>query len=184
MSILFTHAYYLSDDPKEQKIMKPYPPLGLLYVSAYLISRNIPNDVFDSTFYSKEEQLAFILEKKPKVISIYTNLMTKIEVVKLIKKLKTAEFNFPKIILGGPDVTYNLENYLKAGADFLIIGEGEETTYELYNSIISNGDFSTVTGIAYLENGIVIKTPERNKFRELDELPFPNPDTNPKKKKP
>jgi len=52
----------------------------------------------------------------------------------------------------------------------------------LYNSIISNGDFSTVTGIAYLENGIVIKTPERNKFRELDELPLPNRDAIPNEK--
>lgn len=66
MSILLTHAYYLSDDPKEQKIMKPYPPLGLLYVSAYLLSKNIPNAVFDSTFYSKEEQLTFILDKNPR----------------------------------------------------------------------------------------------------------------------
>jgi len=174
MSLLFTHAYYLSDDPREQKIMKPYPPLGLLYVSAYLNSKNIPNDVFDSTFYTQEAQLAFILEKKAKVICIYANLMTKIEVVKLIKKLKTGPYNSPKIILGGPDVTYNLENYLKAGADFLIIGEGEETTHELYHSIINNGDFSTVAGIAYLENGTLVKTPERTKFRELDELPLPN----------
>lgn len=182
MSILFTHAYYLSDDPKEQKIMKPYPPLGLLYVSAYLISKDIPNDVFDSTFFSQEAQLEFILEKKPKVISIYTNLMTKIEVVKLIKKLKTAAYDFPKIILGGPDVTFNLGNYLKSGADFLIIGEGEETTYELYSTIMNNGDFSAVTGIAYLENDIVIKTPERTKFKELDDLPLPNRDAIPNEK--
>ena len=174
MSILFTHAYYLSDDPKEQKIMKPYPPLGLLYVSAYLISRGIANDVFDSTFYSKQEQLAFILEKQPKVVAIYTNLMTKVEVVKLIQELKTAAFGFPKIILGGPDVTYNLENYLGTGVDFLIIGEGEETTYELYQTIINDGDFSTINGIAYLENGAVFLTPARTKFRELDELPLPN----------
>ncbi|MGH2665137.1 B12-binding domain-containing radical SAM protein [Flavobacterium sp.] len=182
MSILFTHAYYLSDDPKEQKIMKPYPPLGLLYVSAYLLSKNISNDVFDSTFYSQSAQLDFILEKKPKVISIYTNLMTKIEVVKLIKKLKTATYNFPKIILGGPDVTFNLENYLRTGADFLIIGEGEETTHELYNTIMANGDFSSVTGIAYLENDVVIKTSERTKFKELDELPLPNRDAIPNEK--
>jgi len=179
MSILFTHAYYLSDDLKEQKIMKPYPPLGLLYVSAYLISKGIPNDVFDSTFSSKEEQLAFILEKKPKIISIYTNLMTKIEVVKLIKTLKTKLYGFPKIILGGPDVTYNVENYLKAGADFLVIGEGEETTHELYNSIINTGDFSGVNGIAYLENGALVKTLARTKFKELDELPLPNRDAIP-----
>ena len=174
MSILFTHAYYLSDDPKEQKIMKPYPPLGLLYVSGYLKSKNIDNTVFDTTFSSQVAQLDFILEKQPKVICIYTNLMTKIEVVKLIKILKTEAFCFPKIILGGPDVTYNVENYLKAGADFLVIGEGEETTFELYNAIMDNGNFHQVNGIAFLENNQIIQTTARTKFKELDELPLPN----------
>jgi len=182
MSILLTHAYYLSDDPKEQKIMKPYPPLGLLYVSAYLLTRNVANDVFDSTFYSQKEQLNFILSKKPKVIAIYTNLMTKIEVVKLIKILKTERFGFPKIILGGPDITYNLENYLKTGADFLVIGEGEETTFELYQAIMNNSDVSSVNGIAYLKENSVTKTPARSKFRELDELPLPNRDAIPNHK--
>lgn len=182
MSILLTHGYYLSDDPKEQKIMKPYPPLGLLYVSAYLCSKNVANDVFDSTFYSKEDQLQFIKEKLPKIICIYTNLMTKIEVIQLIKKLKTAEFGFPKIVLGGPDVTYNIENYLNSGADFVIIGEGEETTFELYQTIMNQGDFSKVNGIAYLENEVVIQTPARTKFRELDELPLPNRDAIPNEK--
>ena len=152
MSILFTHAYYLSDDPKEQKIMKPYPPLGLLYVSAYLVTKNIYNDVFDSTFSTMEAQLQFILDKKPKVICIYTNLMTKIEVIKLMKIVKTEKFNHPKIVLGGPDVSYNIENYLKAGADFLVIGEGEETTFELYNAILNNQDYNDINGIAFLEN--------------------------------
>ncbi|NNT71332.1 B12-binding domain-containing radical SAM protein [Flavobacterium sp. IMCC34852] len=174
MSIVFTHAYYLSDDPKEQKIMKPYPPLGLLYVSAYLKSKHIDNDVFDTTFSSQSAQLDYILEKQPKVICIYTNLMTKIEVIKLIKILKSETYNFPKIALGGPDVTYNVENYLKAGADFLIIGEGEETTFELYNAIINQGDFHQVNGIAFLENDQIIQTTARTKFKELDELPLPN----------
>ena len=174
MSLLFTHAYYLSDDLKEQKIMKPYPPLGLLYVSAYLKSKNIANDVFDTTFSSIEKQLEFIENKKPKIICMYTNLMTKIEVIKLIKTLKTEKFNFPKIVLGGPDVSYNVENYLKAGADFLVIGEGEETTYELYNAIINNENYSNIDGIAFLENNEVIQTNPRVKFKELDELPLPN----------
>jgi len=174
MSILFTHAYYLSDDPKEQKIMKPYPPLGLLYVSGYLKSKNISNDVFDTTFSNQTTQLEFILEKKPKVICIYTNLMTKIEVIKLMKILKTETYNFPKIVLGGPDVTYNVENYLKAGADFLVIGEGEETTFELYQAIINNSDIHQINGIAFLENNQVIQTEARTKFKELNELPLPN----------
>lgn len=174
MSLLFTHAYYLSDDLKEQKIMKPYPPLGLLYVSAYLKSKNIANDVFDTTFSSIEKQLDFIENKKPKIICMYTNLMTKIEVIKLIKTLKTEKFNFPKIVLGGPDVSYNVENYLKAGADFLVIGEGEETTFELYNAIINNENYNNINGIAFLENDKVIQTNPRVKFKELDELPLPN----------
>ncbi|MDP5026843.1 MAG: B12-binding domain-containing radical SAM protein [Flavobacterium sp.] len=174
MSILFTHAYYLSDDPKEQKIMKPYPPLGLLYVSGYLKSKNISNDVFDTTFSNQTTQLEFILEKKPKVICIYTNLMTKIEVIKLMKILKTETYNFPKIVLGGPDVTYNVENYLKAGADFLVIGEGEETTFELYQAIINNSDIYQINGIAFIENNLIIQTKARTKFKELNELPLPN----------
>jgi radical SAM superfamily enzyme YgiQ (UPF0313 family) len=174
MSILFTHAYYLSDDPKEQKIMKPYPPLGLLYVSGYLKSKNISNDVFDTTFSNQTTQLEFILEKKPKVICIYTNLMTKIEVIKLMKILKTETYDFPKIVLGGPDVTYNVENYLKAGADFLVIGEGEETTFELYQAIINNSGIHQINGIAFLENNQVIQTEARTKFKELNELPLPN----------
>ncbi len=176
MSILFTHAYYLSDDPKEQKIMKPYPPLGLLYVSAYLKSKNIDNAVFDTTFSSQAAQLDYILEKQPKIICIYTNLMTKIEVIKLLKILKTERYNFPKIVLGGPDVTYNVENYLKAGADFLIIGEGEETTFELYNAIMFGGNLHQVNGIAFIEDHQIIQTQARAKFKELDELPLPNRD--------
>jgi anaerobic magnesium-protoporphyrin IX monomethyl ester cyclase len=182
MSILLTHGYYLSDDLKEQKIMKPYPPLGLLYISGYLNSKNVANDVFDSTFYSKQEQLDFIFEKQPKIVAVYTNLMTKIEVVKLIKILKSDRYNHPKIILGGPDVSYNLDNYLNAGADFLIIGEGEETTFELYNAILNQTDLSGVNGIAYLENGTVVKTSPRTKFRELDQLPLPNRDAIPNEK--
>ena len=182
MSILFTHAYYLSDDLKEQKIMKPYPPLGLLYVSAYLKTKNIENDVFDSTFSNQQAQLDFILEKKPKIVCIYTNLMTKIEVVKLIKILKTTKYNFPKIILGGPDVTYNIENYLRAGADFLTIGEGEETTFELYNAIINDTTFNEINGIAFIKDEIVVQTPARTKFKELDELPLPNRDAIPNEK--
>ena len=174
MSILFTHAYYLSDDPKEQKIMKPYPPLGLLYVSAYLKSKNVANDVFDTTFSSQQLQLDYILEKAPRVICIYTNLMTKVEVIKLMKILKTETYNFPKIVLGGPDVTFNVDNYLKAGADFLVIGEGEETTLELYDAIMNSSNLHDVNGLAFLENGLVIQTNARTKFKELDELPLPN----------
>lgn len=175
MSIILTHTYYLFEDEKEQSIMRPYAPLGLLYISSYLNENKVENHVYDSTFYSKEAQLRFIEDKQPKVIAIYTNLMTKINVIKLIKILKTDEaYGFPKVILGGPDITYNCENYLNTGADFLIIGEGEQTTLELYKAILNNTDYSQIHGIAYLENGEVIKAPARMRMKSLKELPLPN----------
>ena len=48
--ILLTHGYFLSEDEKEQQIMKPYAPLGLLYICAYLKSRGHGVEIFDSTF--------------------------------------------------------------------------------------------------------------------------------------
>ena len=39
MDVLLAHGYYLSEDPHERKIMKPHPPLGILYLSAYLKRR-------------------------------------------------------------------------------------------------------------------------------------------------
>ncbi len=175
MSIILTHTYYLFEDPKEQSIMKPYAPLGLLYISAYLNEKAIENHVYDSTFYSKNDQLNFIEEKQPKVVAIYTNLMTKINVIKLAKVLNNnPKYGFPKIILGGPDITYNLKNYLNIGVDFLIIGEGEQTTLELYNAIANNEDYSQIEGIAYLKNGTLKKTAPRIRLKNLKELPLPN----------
>ncbi|WP_044400313.1 radical SAM protein [Lacinutrix sp. Hel_I_90] len=175
MSIVLTHSYYLFEDEKEQSIMRPYAPLGLLYISSYLNENKIENHVYDSTFYSKLDQLHFIKEKQPKAIAIYVNLMTKINVIKLVKILNTDEtYGFPKIILGGPDITYNLENYLNTGVDFLIIGEGEQTTLELYQAIANGEDYSEICGIAYLENGEVKKTPPRMHMKSLQELPLPN----------
>ncbi|MFT5891061.1 MAG: anaerobic magnesium-protoporphyrin IX monomethyl ester cyclase [Dokdonia sp.] len=175
MSVLLTHAYYLSNDPKEHKIMKPYPPLGQLYISGYLNDQNIENYLFDTTFYSKEDQLAFIKEKQADIVAIYSNLMTKVEVIKLMKILKTdPQYGFPTIALGGPDISYNLENYLNAGAQYLVIGEGEETMAELHDALVNKTDVTQVAGLAYLEDGLVTKTKPRIKMKDLSVLPLPN----------
>lgn len=130
--ILLTHGYFIAEDEKEQQIMKPYPPLGLLYVSSYLKDNNIENTIFDSTFSSKENLKEFLLNNQPKIVAFYTNIVTKLNVLALIKFIKTEEkLKHTKIILGGPDLTYNVENYLNNGADFLVIGEGEQTMLEL-----------------------------------------------------
>ena len=50
MDVLLTHAYFLYEDPHELAVMKPYPPLGLLYVNSHLKAHGVDSNIFDSTF--------------------------------------------------------------------------------------------------------------------------------------
>lgn len=181
MKILFTHGYFLSEDPKELQIMRPYVPLGILYISSFLEKHGYENDVFDSTFSTLEKLKEQLIETTPNVVAIYTNLMTKLNVLKIIKYIKTEPLlRNTKIILGGPEVRNHTQNFLNYGADFIIIGEGEETTLELINAIkIADAPtqlsmtISSIKGLAYIENGKVITTPERSLIKDINVLPFP-----------
>ncbi len=174
MKIIITHGYFLNEDAKEIEIMKPRPPLGLLYISAYLEKKGIDNDVFDSTFSDIESLKIYLLENRPEVIGIYTNLMTKLNVLRIIGFVRENKVE-TKIVLGGPEVRYHKESFLKHGADVIVFGEGEETMFELIKAFKNNGSLHTVHGIAFMnESGEVIINAEREQLQELDELPLPN----------
>ena len=173
MHIALTHGYFLHEDPKELEIMRPYPTLGLLYVSAYLKENNIPVDVIDSTFINRDEWLTKVKEMQPTVLAFYTNLMTKVNILELVKLIRK---EVPRCVLvaGGPDITYNVENYLDAGFDITISGEGEQTMLELVQAIEANSDLSTVSGIAYNDGAKITVNEARTKIRELSTLPMPD----------
>jgi radical SAM superfamily enzyme YgiQ (UPF0313 family) len=178
MKVLLTHGYFLNEDPTEQRIMKPYAPLGILYISAYLKEHGIDNKIFDTTFSSKSEFRNFLVDQKPDYVAIYVNLMTKINVLDIIKYIKSTDsIKNAKIILGGPEVRYNATDLLEHGADFVVIGEGEETTLELINRLeTKNGnDFKNINGIGFKDDkGKIVFNAERSLISNIDTLPFPN----------
>ncbi|MGB5847726.1 MAG: cobalamin-dependent protein, partial [Ignavibacteriaceae bacterium] len=165
MKVILTHGYFLNEDPAEQRIMKPYPPLGILYISSYLEKQGIENEIFDTTFSSKKELNKFLLQYLPDYIGIYVNLMTKLNVLEIIKFVKSHdELSQTKIILGGPDVRYNAENFLNHGADYLVIGEGEVSFYELIKALDTNKHQSLreIPGIGLKDDaGNTTFTPDR-----------------------
>ncbi len=156
--------------------MKPYVPLGLLYISAFLEENKIENELFDSTFSSFDAQKKLLQDTRPDVIAIYVNLMTKLNVIKLIKFIKTEELlKHTKIVLGGPELRHNADNFLKTGADYLVIGEGEQTMLELILALKNNLDVNSINGLAFLDaENKSFFTPERTLIKDINALPFPN----------
>jgi len=178
MKIILTHGYFLNDDPKEKIIMKPYAPLGILYVSAYLERKGFSNEVFDTTFSTMQKMRDYLLEFKPDVIAIYVNLMTKLNVLEIIKFIKL-NLHHTKIVLGGPEIRYNANDFLNFGADYLVIGEGEETSLELMIALNEKryDDIKNIPGLGFKnQNNEIVFTTEREKLKEVDSLPFPGRD--------
>lgn len=182
MKVVLTHGYFLEEDEKEKLIMKPYVPLGILYISAYLEENGVENDVFDSTFSSFEKMQAHLLASPPDLLAIYTNLMTKLNVIRIIDWVKQEEkLKFTRIVLGGPEVRNHAKEFLLRGADVIVIGEGEETMLNVVRFFDFKGDLllkksiSKVDGIAWKnEKGEVFFNKERELMKSLDVLPFPN----------
>jgi anaerobic magnesium-protoporphyrin IX monomethyl ester cyclase len=175
MKIILTHGYFIDEDPKEREIMRPYPPLGILYVSAWLEKYGYDNHVFDSTFSSMKKLQSYLLLERPDILAVYTNLMTKVNVVKLLSFMKSEpSLKHCKLVLGGPEVRNHAERFLKSGADFLVLGEGEQTMLELTELLHQKADFRAIPGIAYLNENNLVINPERVQLRDLSQLPLPN----------
>ncbi|HEY8926827.1 MAG TPA: cobalamin B12-binding domain-containing protein, partial [Polyangia bacterium] len=104
MKVLLTHGYFLGEDAKEQRIMRPYPPLGILYLAAFLEQRGVSAEVFDSTFSSPEALRQRLRDERPDVLGIYTNLMTKLNVLAILRFVRSQpSLAGTRIVLGGPE---------------------------------------------------------------------------------
>ncbi len=171
--LLLTHGYFLYEDPKELKIMKPYVPLGILYICSHLRSKGFDVDVFDSTFSSLQELTRHLQSETPSVLGVYANLMTRKRVVEIVRIARDAGW---KTIVGGPEPGAYVREYLDAGADVVVIGEGEITIEELLPALRENSEaaLAKVDGIAFLgESGQIHQTTPREQIADLDAQPWP-----------
>jgi anaerobic magnesium-protoporphyrin IX monomethyl ester cyclase len=179
MDLLLTHGYFLSEDSKELQIMKPYVPLGILYLASHLRQQNFDVEVFDTTFAARQDFLNLLGSTSPSVLGIYANLMTRNSVVQIIQAAKAMGW---KTVIGGPESGANDQEYLSVGADVVVIGEGEITLQELLPILRSGSpqQLDRVHGIAYLnENGTVQRTSPRALIRDIDKQPWPSRESAP-----
>jgi len=175
--LLLTHGYFLYEDPKELQIMKPYVPLGILYLCSHLRNRGFDVEVFDSTFSSREELFAHLHSATPSVLGVYANLMTRRNVIEILKTAREAGW---KTVVGGPEPGAYVSEYLQNGADVVVLGEGEVTMEELLPAlrIGRTQDLASVSGIAFRSpTGEVCTTPQRSQIPDIDRQPWPARDS-------
>ncbi|PAD71221.1 B12-binding domain-containing radical SAM protein [Paenibacillus campinasensis] len=115
-----------------------------------------------------------IFQRKPDVIgfSCYIwNIEETIKVIDIVKKIMPEV----KIILGGPEVSYDTQYWMErlANVDFIVMGEGEETFHHLLQELSNTRKFHFVYGVAYRKGDEIILNPPRPKAI-LNELPSPH----------
>ncbi len=182
MDVLFTHSYFLRLDPKEFRAMTPYPPLGTLYAAAVARQLGFSVSLFDSMLAPAPEALAdYIASSHPRAVVIYDddfNYLTKMCLTNMReaaqKMSRIARSSGCSVIVHGSDAADHCGEYLSSGADFVIIGEGEQTLGDLLKLVLrGEGSPGEINGIAYMEGGRITRTAQRKVLRRPDVLPFP-----------
>jgi len=175
--LLLTHGYFLYEDPKEMQIMKPYAPLGILYLCSHLRQQGFDVEVFDTTFSSRDALFRHLQTEKPSVLGIYANLMTRGNAVEIIRVGREAGWH---VVVGGPEPGAYAQEFLESGAELVVFGEGESTMQELLTAFRDgcgkSGDQwkSKIAGTAYLdEQGVFHQNPPRAQIADLDAQPWP-----------
>ena len=174
MDIFLSHGYFIAEDAHEQQIMKPYPTLGLLYISSHLKAKGFAVDLYDTTFQTLADFEAHVEQKRPSLAGLYCNLMTKQNILRQLQMLKKVG---AKVILGGPEPISYADDYLAAGADIIVNGEGEETLEALIPHIGRFGlnQLEQIPGIVFLNSdGESTRTPVRPQIKDLSNQPWPD----------
>lgn len=172
MRILLTHGYFLAEDAKEQKIMKPYVPLGLLYLSSHLRAKGLDVDIYDSTFGSQKDLFALLDQGEPATLGIYGNLMTRPNVLAIMTRARAAGW---RVVLGGPEPANYAEEYLAAGADVIVAGEGEKSLERLLATGFDPAYWPSIKGIIFrADSGAVVRTGSADLIQSLDAQPWPD----------
>lgn len=180
--IIIGQAYHLRFDPKLWKAMQPYPPLGPLYALSYLRSRGLSVAFADSMLSTTTNDWTRALERtQARFAVLYEdnfNYLTKMCLLRMreaaFEMIRSAKNAGCTVIVSGSDASDNSPLYLREGADYVIVGEGEIALGELLESLVHRSKLEPdeVAGVRSrrtAESEVAPRIPIRN----LDDMPFP-----------
>lgn len=159
----------------------PYPvyPLGVSYLQAYLSQKlkefNI--EILDCNFHSNEELAERVANLQPSYVGISlrnvdgANSLDRSSFIDGYKEIVAAvrkSSSSPVIIGGAGFSVYPKAIYDELKADYGIIGEGEESLYQLITTLERGGDTSGIEGIVMYSKGEFVCNPHRTYIKSLD----------------
>jgi anaerobic magnesium-protoporphyrin IX monomethyl ester cyclase len=176
MKILLIYPYFIHERIQVEDIT--VPPIGIYYVGAVLKENRYEVEILNWHAINKTpEKIKEILrEKKPDVIGfsiLHANRWGGIEIAQIAKQINPEV----KIVFGGIGASLLWEHLLRnfPEIDIVVIGEGEYTFLNLIRWIEGAEEKlpQNIKGIAFKDNGKVVKTEEADLQPDLDKLPIP-----------
>jgi radical SAM superfamily enzyme YgiQ (UPF0313 family) len=160
---------------EEMTALNPYP-IGLAYLDAALKVKGFSVETLSFNYYTFGHCFWAVMDviKDRQVHAIGLQMLTGTRVIcyHLIERIHRERPEI-RIIVGGIHATVMYKQLLeKYPYIIVVIGEGEETLPELLRT--PRQSLHLVWGIAYSDNGEVVRTKPRELIQDLDSLPFPS----------
>jgi anaerobic magnesium-protoporphyrin IX monomethyl ester cyclase len=183
--ILLAHCNHLHFDRKQVRKMQPYPPLQTLVAAACLRHEGYSVALFDCTLaYSDDEFREALDRHRPRLVALCEdnfNFLTKMCLTRnrelAFSMCQAAKEHGLPVVVNSSDASDHVADYLRHGADFVILGELEATLLEAAGHLLRAATPSAqgIAGLAYRDPAT--RTPRMNAPREpiddLDSLPQP-----------
>jgi len=159
------------------KTTERWPPLGLLYIAAYIRKqRGDSIRVVDAFCMNLDRPglLNIIKKESPDFIGISTSTHAFLESMEVLREASTA-LPDATLALGGYHATFAAERILRAYpfVDYVLKGEAEYSMPDLLDCIEKGREPINVEGISYF-NGDAYVSNRPALIENLDELPFPD----------
>ena len=152
------------------------PPTGLCYIAALLREKGFAVSIVDGEAmgWGVKETVDAVVQQAPDIVGIACKTLWMVNGHKVASAIKE-RLPHISIVAGGNHVTALPDRSLKEfpAFDIIVIGEGELTFLDLVNAMNSGKNLDEVNGIAFRKAGGAHITPQRERIKNLDELPFP-----------
>lgn len=77
------------------------------------------------------------------------------------------------LVAGGHHATFLPNEIIRSGFDISVLGEGDQSIYDIACALEEGGDFKEVPGIVFRNGNEVLRTRPRKLIEDLDSLPMP-----------